>query len=337
MKILVIGGTRFIGAAAVRRLHELGHQVAVYNRGLAPVEPPEGVVRIRGDRDALVAARPQIEAFGPEVVLHNVVLREEQVAGALEAIRGIVQRFVMVSSCDVYRAYGRLTGTEPGASDPMPLVETSPLRESRYPYRDRFPDPSQPLHWYDKIPAEARALSDPEVTGVVLRLPMVLGPNDYQHRLFPFFRPMEDGRPALVYEESYAAWRSTYGFVENVAEAMALACTHPRARGLYNVGDASPSIAELARDVAAILNWKGEILTANVEDLPKELHPDMDTRQQLICSSEKLRDELGYSPRFSDEETLRLTLEWERRNPPDPIPPGTLQYEAEDAYLATRR
>src|SRR5690606_3533151 len=123
---------------------------------------------------------------------------------------------------------------------------------------------------------------------------------------------------ALVFEESYAAWRSTYGFVENVADAMALACTHPRARGVYNVGDASPSIAELARGVASILNWKGEILTAKVEDLPKELHPDMDTVQHLVCSSEKLRDELGYAPRFSDEETLRLTLEWERRNPPDP-------------------
>src|SRR5690606_32464382 len=160
MRILVIGGTRFIGAAAVRRLQELGHEVAVLNRGLAPVEPPAGVVRIRGDRDALEAVRPRIEAFAPEAVLHNVILREEQVAGALEAIRGIAPRFVMVSSCDVYRAYGRLTGTEPGPPDPMPLVETSPLRESRYPYRDRFSDPSHPLHWYDKIPAEARALSD---------------------------------------------------------------------------------------------------------------------------------------------------------------------------------
>lgn len=334
MKVLVIGGTRFIGAAAVRRLHELGHEVTVCNRGLAPVEPPPGVTRIRGDRDNLAASRADFEAFAPEVVLHNVVIKEDQVEGALAAFRGIASRLVMVSSCDVYRAYGRLTGTEPGSPDPMPLEETSPLRESRYPYRDRFSDPAHPLHWYDKIPAETRALSDSDITGVVLRLPMVLGPNDYQHRLFPFFRPMEDGRPSLVFEKSYADWRSTYGFVENVADAMALACTHPQARGVYNVGDASPSIAELAHEVAAMMDWHGKIISARKEDLPKELHPDMDTAQHLVCSSEKLRTELGWSPRFDAKETLRRTLEWERRNPPDPIPPGTLQYEAEDGYLS---
>lgn len=334
MKILVIGGTRFIGAAAVRRLLELGHQVAVLNRGLAPLEPPSGVVRIRGDRDDLAASRTEISAFEPEIVLHNVVVKEAHVEGALEALRGIAQRLVMVSSCDVYRAYGRLTGTEPGPPDPMPLDENAPLRESRYPYRDRFPDAAHPLHWYDKIPAEERAFSDSTITGVVLRLPMVLGPHDYQHRLFPFFRPMEDGRPALVFEESYGAWRSTYGFVENVADAIALACTHPAARGVYNVGDASPSIAELARDVAKIMNWNGEIISVEKNALPKELHPDMDTAQQLVCSSEKLKRELGYVPRFDVAETLRRTLEWERRNPPDPIPAGTLQYEAEDVYLS---
>ena len=59
MRILVVGGTRFIGAAAVRRLHHLGHDVAVLNRGQSPTAPPEGVRRIRGDRARLVDAQRQ--------------------------------------------------------------------------------------------------------------------------------------------------------------------------------------------------------------------------------------------------------------------------------------
>ena len=33
MRILVIGGTRFIGPPAVRRLVEMGHEVTVFHRG----------------------------------------------------------------------------------------------------------------------------------------------------------------------------------------------------------------------------------------------------------------------------------------------------------------
>ncbi len=40
MRILFIGGTRFIGAAAVRQLSETGHEVTVFHRGQS-----EGVAR----------------------------------------------------------------------------------------------------------------------------------------------------------------------------------------------------------------------------------------------------------------------------------------------------
>jgi nucleoside-diphosphate-sugar epimerase len=33
MKVLIIGGTNFIGPPVVRRLTDLGHQVAVFHRG----------------------------------------------------------------------------------------------------------------------------------------------------------------------------------------------------------------------------------------------------------------------------------------------------------------
>ncbi|WP_429844796.1 hypothetical protein [Brevibacillus sp. FIR094] len=52
MKILFLGGTRFIRPHAVKRLAEAGHEVAVYNRGLTlgAASLPPGVVSITGDR-----------------------------------------------------------------------------------------------------------------------------------------------------------------------------------------------------------------------------------------------------------------------------------------------
>ncbi|MFG0213147.1 hypothetical protein ACFU8X_08570 [Brevibacillus porteri] len=55
MKILFLGGTRFIGPHAVKRLAEAGHEVAVCNRGLSlgAASLPSGVVSITGDRARL--------------------------------------------------------------------------------------------------------------------------------------------------------------------------------------------------------------------------------------------------------------------------------------------
>ena len=60
---------------------------------------------------------------------------------------------------------------------------------------------------------------------------MVHGPRDYQHRLFPYLKRMDDGRPAIVLDEDRARMRVTRGYVEDVAAAIALAATDPRASG----------------------------------------------------------------------------------------------------------
>ncbi|MGG4456741.1 hypothetical protein ABEX29_00390 [Brevibacillus porteri] len=49
MKILFLGGTRFIGPHAVKRLAEAGHEVAV----CSAASLPQGVVSITGDRARL--------------------------------------------------------------------------------------------------------------------------------------------------------------------------------------------------------------------------------------------------------------------------------------------
>ena len=60
-------------------------------------------------------------------------------------------------------------------------------------------------------------MDDRELPGTVLRLPMVYGPGDPLHRLFPILKRIDDGRPALLLDERMAQWRATRGFVENVA------------------------------------------------------------------------------------------------------------------------
>ena len=335
MRVVLIGGSVFIGAAVVERLLALGHEVAVLNRGKSPASLPDGVRHIVGDRDALGDSRGEIASFAPDVVLHNVVITEAHARHAVEQLSGVVGRLVMTSSCDVYQVYGRLTGTEPGPPLEVPIHEDSPLRTVLYPYRERAPDPAHPLHDYDKIPAEAAVLGSDTIAGTVVRLPMVLGPNDYQHRLYTIIKPMVDGRPALVLDERAASWRSTYGFVENVAHAMSLAAVDERAAGrVYNIGDWSLSNRELIEAVGKELDYEGEIVVGSSEELPEELRGEPELIHDLVCTDARIRDELGYREPVDLPTAIARTVAWERTHPPEPLP--DLHYEAVDRYLSDR-
>jgi nucleoside-diphosphate-sugar epimerase len=341
MRVLVIGGTQFIGLAVVKRLVERGHEVAVFNRGKTPVELPDGVQHIRGDVKVLGESRSEFEAFRPDVVMHNLIFNEADAQSMLDVFTGIAKRAVMVSSMDVYQAFGRLHHFDEDTIDAqLPLDETAPLRRELFPYRQYTQGDEQHfMYSYDKIPAEQLVLASETLPTTVLRLPMVYGENDGQHRLYSFIKPMLDGRPAIVMDELQANWRSMYGYVENVAEAIVLACEDDRAvRQVYNVGDMTPSILQLGQMVAKAMDWQGGFVVLPADELPESLRADPVYRHQLVFSAAKIAHELGFQPRYSDQEGVNRAVEWEKVNPP-PVNPqqepegDPLNYAAQDDVL----
>jgi nucleoside-diphosphate-sugar epimerase len=135
MKVIIVGGTSFIGPPLVRRLVALGHHVAVFHRGKTQAPLPSSVEQILGDRIALGTHTDQFRRFGPDVVVDMIALTEADARGLVAAFRGLAQRSVVISSADVYRAYGRFIKLEPGLVEPTPLVEDAPLRQALFPYR----------------------------------------------------------------------------------------------------------------------------------------------------------------------------------------------------------
>lgn len=339
MRILVIGGTGFIGPWVVRRLVAAVHDVAVYHRGQTTAELPPSVRHILGDRADLPARRADLAAFAPDVALDMRALTERDAATVGRALAGIARRRVVLSSQDVYRAYGRLIGTEPGPPDPVPLAEDAPLRERLYPYRGKDLGAGPGFDDYDKILVERDALNTPGLPGTVLRLPMVYGPGDEQHRTFEYLRRMDDGRRVIPLESGFAGWRWTSGYVEDVAHALALAVERDAAAGrVYNVGEEiAPPRAEWVRRIGGAAGWRGEVAELGRALLPPALVPDLDTAQDLVSDSTRIRAELGYRETVPPDEALRRTVAWERAHPPAALDPARFDYAAEDAALAAHR
>lgn len=340
MRILVLGGTRFIGPPVVSRLHELGHDVTVFHRGETEADLPRQVPHLHGDRRRLDEHAAAFKSLAPEVVLDMLPLGERDARAVMGAFQGIARRVVAISSADVYRAYGRLIGTEPGPPDPVPLTEDAPLREKLYPYRGETPrGPADPRPWaddYDKILVERAVMSDPDLPGTILRLPMVYGPRDNQHRLFFYLKRMDDGRPAILLGAGMARWRAGRGYVENVATAIALAATDDRAAGrIYNVGEADALLeVEWVRAIGRAAGWNGEAIVMPRDRLPAHLRAKSDLAQHLVTDTARIRRELGYAELVPRDEALRRTIAWERAHPPEPLDPQQFDYAAEDATLA---
>ncbi len=340
MRFLLIGGTSFMGPAVARELLAGGHTVAVYHRGQTEGAVPDSVAHIHGEREALAQARPALASFAPDVVIHMILMTEAQAEVFTEALTGVAPRAVVISSQDVYRSYGRLIGTEPGPPDPVPLTEDAPLRDRLYPYRGEQPHAADdPQRWtddYDKIPVERVVMSEPTLPCAVLRLPAVYGPGDRQRRFHSLLRRMDDGRAAIALDDAEADWRWTHAYVEDVAHAIALAALDARSAGrIYNVGEQQAlSLEERARAVAEAAGWRGRLVHVPAGRLPEAMRARVDTRQDLIADSSRIRVELGYSEPTPLAQTYARTVAWERANPATDDDPATFDYAAEDAAIA---
>jgi nucleoside-diphosphate-sugar epimerase len=325
MKVLILGGTRFMGPYVVRRLSALGHDLTIFHRGETETELPPSVDHVHGDFARFADYVKALRARSPEVVLDMVPFREED-AQRLLAFKGVARRVVTLSSCDVYRAFGRLTRTEAGEPDPTPLTEASPLRE-------RLSDAGLS---YNKTAVERLTMSEPELPATILRLPAIHGPGDSQHRLFGYLKRMEDRRPAILIDQTVANWHWMRGYVEDVAEAVALAVTNETAAGrIYNVVEPEAfSEWDWIREIAKVVGWPGEIVALPPEQLPEKMRGKADYRQDMVVDSSRIRRELGYAEIVPHAEALRRSIDWERANPPT-INPDDFDYQLEDRVLAT--
>jgi nucleoside-diphosphate-sugar epimerase len=333
MRILIIGGTRFMGPYITKSLHAAGHEVTLFHRGQTPTELPEGVQEILGDRDQLADHAELLRSLKADVVLDMMERTEQQARQFMGVFAGFAHRSVVVSSQDVYRAFGRVNQTEGGEVDLSPITEDSPLRENLYPHRNH---PGGDGTEYDKILVERVVMGQPELPGTILRLPAVYGPGDFQHRMFPSLKRILDGRPAIVLEESVANWRWTHGYVENVADAITLAVTDERASGrIYNVGEPlALSVAERIAQIAKATHWQGRVVTLPTDRLPESMREEGNVAQHVVADSTRIRRELSYVEHINLEESFRRTIAWESVNLPTKIDPAMFDYEAEDKVLA---
>ena len=107
MKVLIIGGTRYLGPRLVKRLLECGHEPVLFNRGItkAPSAVSEAVRTIRGDRNQGDELLRAVEGEAFDAVVDTQAFYGPDAERAVQVLSGKVGKYLVISSV---ACYGRL-------------------------------------------------------------------------------------------------------------------------------------------------------------------------------------------------------------------------------------
>jgi len=305
VRVVVLGGTRFIGRAIVEELAAEGHDALVVHRGSLEPDDMPPVQHLHCDRSELAAHGAELAAFEPDAAIDCRALTREDAQTALEALpEGL--RLVVISSLDVYRAFGALN--EERETDPVPLDEDSPVRAERYPYRGKMPG----MDHYDKLDVEEEYLPR---GGTALRLPMVYGERDYQRREEFLLRRVRAGRTRIPFGSGM--WLACRVYVRDMARGarQVLESSSTAGMALNLCEDRTFSMAMWSRMILEAAGSNAELVGVADDVLPEDLKPTGTMTQHICASAHRARTLLGWTT--SDPgETLRTTVRWHLDHPP---------------------
>jgi len=304
MRVVVIGGTKFVGPAAVGRLLTAGHEVTVAHSGAHEHPAVETAEHLHGERGALLGAGGAIERRRPAVLIDTF-------PGGATAEKGVElaacaertgARVVAISSVDVYQ-HGVDSGVADGTGalamsvDPIPMREDSRRRVGPYPG-------GGPAH--DNLAMED-ALEAAGRPATLLRPGAIYGPHPTAREwtlvrkvaLGDHDLPLPDGGVQLFHRVA----------LDRVAGAILAAVERPQ-EGLWPCNVVDPwdrDYSGLARRVGEILGWEWEPRKVAFEEAD---HP-WQTNHPMLASDHRLRTVLGVAPDAPNpDDALRDTVEW---------------------------
>ena len=127
LRILILGGTGFLGPATIEAALARGHKVTMFNRGRTRPDLFPGVARLHGDRDPKKGeGLKALETGEWDVVIDNSGYYPRMVGASAELLAKRCKQYIYISSISAYKEPNPVNGEEtaPLATMPDPTLET---------------------------------------------------------------------------------------------------------------------------------------------------------------------------------------------------------------------
>jgi 2'-hydroxyisoflavone reductase len=127
LRILVLGGTSFLGPATIEYALARGHKVTMFNRGKTRPELFSNVEKLQGDRDPKTGqGLNALEKGQWDVVIDNSAYYPRMVTASAKLLADRCKQYILISTISAYKTPNPMNGDEsaPLATMPDPTLET---------------------------------------------------------------------------------------------------------------------------------------------------------------------------------------------------------------------
>lgn len=300
MRVLLLGGNRYIGIELLFTLAAQGHEVTLLNSHEADM--PEGTRRLHGDRtqpgvltEVLSDHRDEFDA-----VFDNTAYRPSDLEPLVELFHGRVQHFVFTSSVAVYRR-----------SFVHPVREVS---------RRHDPADTDPRKAYGvgKVQCEdylRQLYDDTGFPATSFRVTHSIGPRTPLASREPvFFERLRQGRPIFVPGEGFPFVHLVH--IADVATCMASVLGNERAKGeAYNVScDEVTSVLGCIQLMAKAAGVSPDVVHVPL-DVARTVRPPLVHWGEAavggaIFANDKAKADLEWAPAFGLERAYQDSYDW---------------------------
>jgi nucleoside-diphosphate-sugar epimerase len=237
MRVLVIGGTGYMGYRILERLLEHGHDVAVVSRGKLQPSVLRDVQLFQLDRNDREAFESTFRNERFDTVIDNIAYDPEDMETSIRTFGGRIEQFILTSTLGVYHDNTPLAPLREHEADLTFVTPEGYTRDSASP-RQNYSDNKRRV---ERLLVEA----GPDVFQyTIFRPTMVLGKDDRTRRVWWFVQRVLDGGPFVIPDTGPGhIFNLTY--VDDLARAYGIATGHPAAMNkIYNMNNPETFSAE---------------------------------------------------------------------------------------------
>lgn len=324
MKILVIGGTRFLGKALVEAALERGHTLSLFHRGRTNPDWFPELEKLHGDRNNDLGA---LSNHQWDAVIDTCAYFPRQVSTLLESLHGAIGHYTLISSISVYADFSQVG-----------LDEDSPVSTISDPTIEEITGET-----YGALKALCEQVAQQALPGrnLVIRPGLIVGPFDPTDR-FTYW-PVRVARAGRVLVPDSPHWHTQVIDVRDQAE-WTIQLVEAGQTGIFNAtGPLLPlTFGELLETCCRVSQSAAEFVWVDTDfllshqvvpwsEIPLWAPGEENAGFDRVSIAKALRHGLTFRPL---EDTLRATLEWHATRPADMTLQAGLSPQKETELLA---
>jgi 2'-hydroxyisoflavone reductase len=250
MKILFIGGTRFVGLAMAREAIARGHEVSIFHRSDKIPVGTESATHLIGDRTKDVTA---LQVGNWDVAVDVCGYRPHEIHALYDVFAGRIKKYVYVSTVSVYA-----DDIEPNLDETAKLTDVSILDDKELITVPIDGDTYGPLKVLCEIAAHGHYSNL-----LIIRPTYVIGPDDYTNRFNFWVNKFLKNEKVAVPANTGTTFQ--YIDVRDLA-SFTISAIEKDLTGEFHVCETGTRFDVVLEEIARATNSKSELVVANSSD-----------------------------------------------------------------------